>query len=193
MRADPFVDPLQFLTACHGRIRTRLFRFRLAAEKLRKPGGIDWHELESALLFFRTSGEGHTVDEERSLFPRLRARLVDAGEAEAVALVDELIEEHRRHEALFEKLATTMRALNPTLGTGDGLPDPEAAPIPCGSDEAKALADVLDAIADDYEAHIPIEDDLLYPLAARLMSAEELEEVAAEMRSRRGPGRRLLG
>ncbi len=194
MRADPFHDPLQFLTACHGRIRLRLFSFLRAAARLRESGKtIERHELEAALLFFRSSGEGHTIDEERSLYPRLRVRLVDAGHDEAVAMLDRIIHEHRHHEELFGALERAMAAIDPTLGTGDGLPDPEAPQIPCGTQEAFALADALEALVADYESHIPEEDDVLYPLASQLMPADELAQVAAEMRSRRKIGRKLLG
>jgi len=193
MRSDPFVDPLQFLTACHGRIRARLFTFLRTAARLRERGAeVERHELEAALLFFRTSGEGHTIDEERSLYPRLRVRLVEAGQEEAVALLDRIVHEHRDHEALFERLGAAMAAIDPTLGTGDGLPDPDAPKIACGTPEGRALADALEAIVADYESHIPEEDDVIYPLAAQLMPADELAQVAAEMRGRRKIGRKLL-
>ena len=156
MHIDPFVDPLQFLTACHGRIRIRLFSFLRAAARLRGEGTIERHELEAALLFFRTSGEGHTIDEEQTLFPRLRARLVEAGEQEAAALIDRLLQEHRSHDACFERMAAAMNAIDPSLGSGDGLPDPDAAQVPCGTGEARALADALEAIVEEYEAHIPL-------------------------------------
>jgi len=193
MRPDPFHDPLQFLSACHGRIRLRLFAFLQAAARLRAPGTIERHEVEAALLFFRTSGEGHTVDEEQSLFPRLRPRLEAAGAQEAIEALDRMLDDHRRHEALFDRLAAAMRAIDPALGAGDGLPDPDAPPLVCGTAEAAALADALEAIVADYEAHIPVEDDVLYPLAAALMPAEELAGIAAEMRARRRLGRRILG
>lgn len=193
MKADPFFDPLQFLTACHGRIRQRLFTFRLTAANLRGEGAIERHQLEAALLFFHTSGEGHTIDEERSLFPRLRARLEEAGVPEGIAVIDRLLGEHRGHEALLERMQAAMHAIDPSLGSGSGMPDPEAEPIRGGTQEARALADALEALVEDFESHIPVEDDLLYPLAARLMPADELAQVANEMRSRRALGRKLLG
>ena len=193
MRSAPVVDPLQFLTACHGRIRLRLFAFERAAERLRAPGEIERHHVEAALLFFRSSGEGHTIDEESSLFPRLRVRLEQAGHGEAVEMIDRMLAEHRRHEGLFDRLERAMKVIDPGLGEGDGLPDPDAPSITCGTPEAAELADALEAIAADYGEHIPVEDDLLYPLAAQLMPPEELAEVAREMRSRRRLGRKLLG
>lgn len=193
MMIDPFADPLQFLTACHGRIRQRLFSFRQAAERLRGTGTIERHHLEAALLFFRTSGEGHSIDEEQSLFPRLRIRLEEGGHGEALACLDGLLADHREHETLFTEVESSMTAMDPTLGVGAGLPDPGAAPLGCGTTEALRLASALEALVEAYEEHIPIEDDRLYPLAHLLMPREELDEVAAEMRSRRSLGRRLLG
>lgn len=193
MNIDPFADPLQFLTACHGRIRQRLFSFRQAADQLRTHREIERHHLEAALLFFRTSGEGHTVDEERSLFPRLRARLAALGETEGAARIDELLADHREHDRLFAEMEAAMNQVDASLGTGNGLPDPDAAPIACGTPAALALADALEALVEAYESHIPIEDDQIYPLAYRVMPREELDEIAGEMRSRRRLGRRLIG
>ena len=193
MRTDPFVDPLQFLTACHGRIRMRLCTFLQAATRLRAPGSIERHQLEAALLFFRSSGEGHNVDEEITLFPRLRPRLQAAGEDEAVALIDRLLAEHEEQNAAFERMERAMLAIDPSLGTGDGLPDPGAAPIACGTPAAVELAAALEAVVAEYEAHIPLEDDVIYPIAAQVMPADELAEVAKEMRERRRLGRKLLG
>jgi len=189
---DPFSDPIRFLVECHGRIGQRLDAFRRTAEALRVPGSIERHTLEAAVLFFRTSGEGHTIDEESSLFPRLLAKLKAAGEVEAAARVEALIEEHRGHESLMEAMESAMKRIDPTLGEGDGLPDPTAAPLPCGSPAAVALADALDALAEDYESHIPVEDEWIFPLATRLLDDEEKATIAAEMRGRRKLGRKLL-
>lgn len=193
MTIDPFADALQFLTACHGRIRQRLFMFRQIADRLGSEGQIERHHLEAALLFFRTSGEGHSIDEEQSLFPRLRARLETLGETEAIGWIDELLSDHREHDQLFAAVEATMERVDPTLGHGNGLPDPDAPGLPCGTPAAKRLATALEQLVDAYESHIPLEDDRIYPLAYRVMPPEELQAVASEMRDRRRLGRRLLG
>lgn len=189
---DPFSKPLQFLTECHDRIRIRLATFRQTAEALRADGDIERHPVEAALLFFRTSGEGHTIDEERSLFPRLRERLRQLGETEALEQIDSLEGEHRHHEAAFEKMVQAMRAMDPTLGEGDGLPDPDAPRLACGTPAARELAAALETLVSEYEAHIPIEDGYLFPLAERVIPPEEQAVIAAEMRGRRALGRKLL-
>jgi hemerythrin-like domain-containing protein len=190
--SDPFTDPVLFLGECHGRIRQRLDSFREIAERLADAGAIERHALEAALLFFRTSGEGHTIDEETSLFPRLLPRLRELGELAAAEQIEELIAEHREHEALFAGIAEAMAAVDPTLGTGDGLPDPDAPLVPCGTPEARRLSDALLAVVLDYERHIPIEDGFVFPLAQRVLRPAEKEAIAAEMRGRRSLGRKLL-
>ncbi len=188
MLPDPFAEPLEFLTACHGRIRLRLAHFREAAAALREGRTVPRHELEAALLFFRSSGAMHTVDEEQSLFPRLRARLL----GEARERLDELEREHREHEAIFAELEAALRAIDPTLGEGDALPDPDAPPLSGGTPEAEAAAAALVRIADEYEAHIPVEDGWLFPLAAEVLPAFELEALATELRGRHRLGAKLF-
>jgi hemerythrin-like domain-containing protein len=188
--ADPFSDPLRFLVECHGRIRERLAIFRRTAEALRRPEGAERAALESALLFLRTSGEGHTVDEEVSLFPRLRERLRDRGDLEQV---EGLLAEHREHDQLALRLTAALQALDPSLLSGDGLPDPDAPRLPGGTPQARAAAEALENLAAAYEGHIPLEDEALYPRAREVLTAQDLEAIAAEMRDRRRLGRKLLG
>src|SRR5690606_39037187 len=130
----------------------------------------------------RSSGEGHNVDEELTLFPRLRVRLEEAGEHEAISLIDRLLADHETQNAAFERMERAMRAIDPSLGTGDGLPNPEEEPVACGTPEAFDLAEALEAVVEGYEEHTPLEDDVLYPIAARVMPADELAQVAKEMR-----------
>lgn len=189
---DPFVDPLRFLVECHGRIRLRLETFRAAAQALRGQEPIAPHPIEAALLFFRTSGAAHTVDEEASLFPRLRRRLEELGDREALRRVDELEAEHRVHEAAHARLEAALRVLEPSLGDGDGLPDPDAPLLASGSPAALEAAVALDELVDHYEAHIPIEDELLFPLARRALAPEAVEAIALEMRRRHSLGSKLL-
>jgi hemerythrin-like domain-containing protein len=184
---DTFSDPLAFLVACHGRIRDRLALFRSTADALRRTAGVPRAPLESALLFLRTSGAGHTEDEERSLFPRLRVRL----RPEDLSQVEGLIAEHREHEALERRLESALRALDPTLLEGQGLPDPDAPLLRGGTAEARAAAEALENLATAYEGHIPLEDELVYPLARAALSTEDVEAIAAEMRERRRLGRKL--
>ncbi len=192
MHADPFVDPLRFLSECHGRIRLRLATFRETAAALRGATSIPRHAVEAALLFFHTSGAAHTVDEEESLFPRLRSRLRETGEDEGLATLEGLEAEHRLHEATLARLERGLRALDPALGDGDGLPDPDAPPLAAGTAEAIEVAAALEAMVEQYEAHIPLEDDYLFPLARRALAAAEQEAIAIEMRRRHSLGSKLL-
>ena len=53
-------------------------------------------------------------------------------------------------------------------------------------DEAVELLQHLEALDSMYSAHIAVEDRELFPAAARILSAEELEAVGREMADRRG-------
>lgn len=186
---DVFSDPLQFLEECHGRIRERLAVFRATADALRRRPTVQRAPLEAALLFLRTSGEGHTRDEEDSLFPRLRLRL---GEDD-LRTIEGLVGEHRDHEALGARLEAALSALDPTLLAGDGLPDPAAPGLAGGTPGARAVAEALENLATAYEAHIPLEDELVFPLARAKLLPEDVRAIAAEMRDRRRLGGKLLG
>jgi len=192
MHPDPFVDPLRFLSECHGRIRLRLEIFREAAAALRGEVPVAGHPIEAAILFFQTSGAAHTVDEESSLFPRLLRRLEALGDREALEQLAALEREHRSHEAAHHRVEQALRALAPSLGDGDGLPDPEATPLAAGTPEALEAAAALEELVEQYEVHIPIEDEQLFPLARRALPAIEIDEIAAEMRRRHSLGRSLL-
>lgn len=190
--SDPFVDPLQFLTECHGRIRLRLEMFREEAAALRGTTPRQRHSLEAAILFFRTSGAAHTVDEEESLFPRIYRALESLGRTDELEELRSREGEHRVHEEVHERLEAALRRLDPTLGEGDGLPDPDAPLLASGSSEALAVAQALEELVELYEAHIPLEDSELFPLARQILSPAEIEAIALEMRRRHSLGRKLL-
>lgn len=193
MTAEHFADPLRFLEECHGRIRERLALFRRTAAALRAGQPVFPYELTAALLFFRSSGRAHTEDEEQTLFPRLRERLRARGEAESVARLDSIEAEHREHEELWARLETALLAVDPGVASGDGLPDPAQKPLPTGTPEARAAAALLAEVSVSYEAHIPLEDDWLYPLAKTALTPEDVAAISVEMGRRHRLGAKLLG
>ena len=71
-----FSDPLGMLSDCHRRIERFL---KVLAILTSQAQGAElnegqWHALEAALRYFRVAAPMHTLDEEDSLFPRLRAQ-----------------------------------------------------------------------------------------------------------------------
>lgn len=167
-----FSDPTGFLGDCHRRIEMFLGALVAAAAAADRPLATEMRAaLESALRYFRESAPKHNADEEESLFPRLRAS--GAREAEAVlAAVRDLEKEHRwaapRH-AEVERLGRRW------LSAGR-LTEAEAAEFRKAVSELEAM----------YREHIRIEDEVVFPVASRLLSPQDRAAIGKEMAGRRG-------
>jgi hemerythrin-like domain-containing protein len=165
-------DPIGMLTDCHRRVEHFLgILVRLA----RRTGAALTEEesraLEAALHYFHTSGRTHNADEEESLFPRLTARL-EEGSATA-GRMRQLTGEHRRAEGLhatLERLLLERRARE--------LTGAEQAELEQAAGELESL----------YHAHIRAEEEEVFPAARRLLEAEAVAAVGAELKTRRGLG-----
>jgi hemerythrin-like domain-containing protein len=165
-------DPIGLLSDCHRRIERFLGVLRLVA---RHDASFPLHEearqaTEAALHYFNTSGILHTTDEENSLFPRLRQALRRSQESESALRL--LEDEHRSAEKLHEtagKLAAKWIT------------------APLNKEEAKELRASLEALTQLYSEHIRYEDTVLFPAARRLLDAEEIGAIGAELKIRRAP------
>ena len=170
-KAHHFTDPTALLSDCHRRIEMFLGSLQAVAGVIDQTPTQDVRRaLESALRYFSQAAPKHTADEEESLFPRLR----QMRNPEVVAVfsrVEKLEEEHRfaalLHEAV-ERIGTQY------LSHGN-LAEGEIA------DFRRSVA----SLAAIYKQHISIEDDLIFPMASRMLSANEKQEVANQMAGRR--------
>ena len=173
-KASPtFLQPLELLSDCHRRVEMFLRALITVAEQ---GGGRELtakqrEALETALRYFREAAPKHTADEEESLFPRIREV---AGEEVKVALqkIDALEADHEKAHVdhdIVEKLGQQWLVQNQL--------NPEQS--------ATMLASLrrLHAI---YERHIAIEDNEIFPLAGKVLSAETVREIGREMAERRG-------
>jgi hemerythrin-like domain-containing protein len=150
--------PMDHLMACHRRIENRLATLQRAADAIESDAPAARAALESAFRFFETSGVQHTEDEEHSLFPRLRPLL----SREDLEFLDALERQHVQANALFPEVK---RAL-------DGPPQVFRAKVA--------------RLVDLYRDHIAAEDAMLQPLALAHLKPEDVKEIAAEMKRRRG-------
>jgi hemerythrin-like domain-containing protein len=166
-----FSDPLGLLSDCHRRIERFLAVLVKVCERS-KGGPLPADEraaLDTALTYFRTAAPKHTADEEQSLFPRLRA----SGQAEAA--LDCLAQLESDHQAAGRDHGTVDSLGIRWLGEGK-----------LTARQAKEMKQALKRLARLYASHIAIEDMELFPLAARVLRADELAEVGREMADRRG-------
>lgn len=174
-----FNRPLDLMMDCHRRIERFL---EVLIQIVRTGGGRpldDEHRgaLVTALNYFHAAAPHHTQDEERSLFPRLRC-LHGSAVREALAPIEALERDHVAAERAHERADTLGRQWL----TEGRLP-------------RKAVDELLETLIRlraDYENHIRIEDENIFPLAAKLLDDDELARIGREMKYRRrvAPGRK---
>ncbi|HMJ89551.1 MAG TPA: hemerythrin domain-containing protein [Candidatus Acidoferrum sp.] len=176
-----FEQPLELLSDCHRRVESFLRALILVTEHA-KGGALDQRHreaLESALRYFREAAPKHTADEEESLFPRMRA-LGGTAMREALAKIDALEADHviaKGGHDIVEQLGQKWLRDNQL-----------------SADETQQLATALRELQSIYEKHIAIEDNDVFPLAAKIVPADKLAEVGREMAARRGqPVHRRIG
>lgn len=162
-----FADPVRLLSDCHRRVEMFLGVLVKCAEAA-VPGSPPRAELANALRYFRESGPRHTADEEESLFPRL------TGNAQARETMRALEADHERAEPLH---ALVDRVGERWIGEQS-----------LSAADIGEFSSAVHQLAEMYRRHIEIEDTHLFPLAERVLSAEEKREVGREMAKRRNTG-----
>lgn len=168
-----FTEPLGLLTDCHRRIERFLNVLARVADEVRgaEMNAEQKQAFIAALQYFRDAAPKHTADEERSLFPRLRAARGAEVEA-ALAEVDRLEADHVRADRLHHEVDE----LGCAWIRNGRLP----------AQSAERLCTLTRKLQDIYAAHIELEDTRVFPLAARVLLAEdEQQAIGREMAARR--------
>jgi hemerythrin-like domain-containing protein len=164
-----FDDPIGMLTDCHRRIEQFLNILCVVADHAtgRALTGEESAAVQAALQYFRTGGQRHNADEEQSLFPRLRA----SSAGEELGEIDGLEGDHkdagRLHadiEMLYEKWI------------GDG---------PLGLKDGDDLAAGTEHLRRLYTEHIRLEEQVVFPRAAKVLDQQAIEAIGEEFRARR--------
>lgn len=166
-----FKDPLGLLSDCHRRIEHFL---GVLIKVCKKSSGAPMSPteiapLEKALEYFRHAAPKHTEDEEDSLFPRLRASRGGQAALERLAA----LESDHRTASRDHRIVDTLGLL--WIKTGA-----------LNEQELREMNDALERLSQTYARHIAIEDQELFPLAARALDTDQLTEVGREMAARRG-------
>lgn len=168
-----FRNPLGLLSDCHRRIEGFLDGLIAISEEAqgKKIDDVQRQQFEICLRYFREAAPKHTLDEEESLFPRLR-RHQDGESLTAFALLDGLHTDHAEAEIKHQKVDELGRAW---------LADERLSP-----DNARIFINLLKELRATYEKHIAIEDNELFPLAGKILDRSELKAISQEMAARRG-------
>jgi len=125
---------------------------------------------EASLRYFRDAAPKHTADEEQSLFPRLRQMNRPEVKA-AIKTLDPLEKEHERANALHREVDQLGRKCL------------HAASL--SAEEVQRFRNAVAELASIYKEHIRIEDEVVFPIASKLLPANEKAAIAEEMALRR--------
>lgn len=162
---------MALLSDCHRRIEVFLGSLVRAAEIIDRP--LDDNAkagLDAALRYFREAAPKHTADEEESLFPRMR----QTGSLEvnnALEKLEALEQDHRRANALHIQV--------------DSLGRRALAEGPLHPNDAGHFRNAVTELAAIYKDHIQLEDQFVFPIAARALGENDQAAIASEMASRR--------
>ena len=164
-----FEAPLEMLSACHSRIELQCSTLRRLVPHLARHGADEQVRVAafSVIRYFDTAAVHHHADEEQDLFPALIDAMAGSDPVCLRELTASLAAEHRELEARWQRV----RAVLERVGAGDR--------VSLESEDVEVLVRL-------YERHIEREESELLPMAARLLSDEDLDRVGRAMRERRG-------
>ncbi len=170
-QAHNFSDPTGLLSDCHRRIEMFLRALEGVAAVIDRPITEKTRAaLESALRYFREAAPKHTADEEESLFPRLRQMHLPDVEA-AIERLEPLEQDHLLAGSLHAKVEELGQRY---LAAGS-----------LESNGVEAFRESIASLGSIYRGHIRIEDELVFPVAARQLSSAQKSAIADEMAARR--------
>lgn len=168
-----FRNPIGMLSDCHRRIEQFLGGLIAITEASHNGAILEEHrpQFEIALRYFREAAPKHTLDEEESLFPRMSSHKTHDMKA-VLAVLEHLQSDHLKaadRHRIVDELG------NAWLAAGS-----------LSQDDSELLLTNLAKLRSDYEEHIAVEENEIFPLSARLLTVEELNIIGKEMAARRG-------
>jgi hemerythrin-like domain-containing protein len=168
-----FDQPIGLLRDCHRRIEKFLGLLIRVVTDTRgaELDGEHRTALEAALRYFKQAAPWHTRDEEDSLFPRMR-RLDDPHVLAILSEIETLESDHTQADAMHAEV--------------DWLGTRWLQHRSLTADEVQRMGELLRTLRQTYQRHITEEDDVIFPLAQRVLSAASLAAIGREMAERRG-------
>lgn len=166
-----FNNPLGLLSDCHRRIERFLAALLKVAEESNESELLPLHRhaLEAGLTYFREAAPLHTLDEDESLFPRLRE---SSQGRRALEWIAHLEAEHEQADAWHAEVED----LGQRWLQAGVLPE----------EQRQRIRHLITGLHDLYVVHIKLEDERVFPLAAQALSLQHLNEIGHEMAERRG-------
>jgi hemerythrin-like domain-containing protein len=164
-----FNAPLAMLSACHTRIVDQCATLqRLVPHLVRHGADADARTAAANVIrYFDTAAPLHHDDEEIDLFPALIESMAGSDAVCLHEMTAALAAEHRELEARWARI----RGLLTRVVAGVAV---------------ELDGDAIKSWVDLYAGHIEREERELLPMAARLLSDDELDHISRAMRKRRG-------
>ena len=164
-----FDQPIAVLKHCHDKIRKQLTTLQNLLGHLAQHGNTaDAQQAAKAVLqYFNKAAHLHHDDEEQDLMPMLQATATGDDATLLATLVPEILADHQRMDQAWLTLRPELDAI--AAGTGTQL-----------------SADGVAAYVAAYHAHMSKEEGQLAPMAKRLFSAQQMEQLGTAMQRRRG-------
>ncbi|TNC76951.1 pyridoxamine 5'-phosphate oxidase [Janthinobacterium lividum] len=164
-----FDQPIAVLKHCHDKIRKQLTTLQNLLGHLAQHGNTtDAQQAAKAVLqYFNKAAHLHHDDEEQDLMPMLQATATGDDATLLATLVPEILADHQRMDQAWLTLRPELDAI--AAGTGTQL-----------------SADGVAAYIAAYQAHMSKEEGQLAPMAKRLFSAQQMEQLGTAMQRRRG-------
>lgn len=164
-----FDQPIAALKHCHDRIRKTLQTLERLQQHLQQQGAsVDAQQAAEAVLrYFNQAAPAHHADEEENLLPMLKSTVAQEDASTLAGLIPTILDEHRQMEASWTRLQAQLEAVR--SGQGSQL----------DSAEVKRFTDL-------YTGHMEKEEGTIAPMAKRLFSDAQMQELGNAMRARRG-------
>ena len=164
-----FDQPIAVLKHCHDKIRKQLTTLQNLLGHLGQNGNTPEAQqaAKAVLQYFNKAAHLHHDDEEQDLMPMLQLTATGEDAALLATLVPDILADHQRMDQAW----LTLR--------------PELDVIAAGTDSQLSHDGVRDYIA-AYQAHMAKEEGQLAPMAKRLFSAQQMEQLGTAMQRRRG-------
>lgn len=164
-----FDQPIAVLKHCHDKIRKQLTTLQNLLGHLGQNGNTPEAQqaAKAVLQYFNKAAHLHHDDEEQDLMPMLQVTATGEDAALLATLVPEILADHQRMDQAW----LTLR--------------PELDAIAAGTDSQLSHDGVRDYVA-AYQAHMAKEEGQLAPMAKRLFSAQQMEQLGTAMQRRRG-------
>jgi iron-sulfur cluster repair protein YtfE (RIC family) len=158
-------DLVDLLGECHQRIRKFTMLATAAARRTDVPADETVEACSAVERYFTEALPLHVADEEESLLPRLRGHSPEVDQA-----LETMHGQHQAHEPRIDALLQALSALRE---------HPESASA------RRALEAIASELLADFEAHLTLEETVLFPVIRQALSPTTQSAIVEELRARR--------